>query len=397
MFGSIASALSGLLGFSKGLDVLSNNIANLNTPGFKSTELQFRDLFYRYGLAGGDGRQEQLGQGVDAGTSRTVFRQGELSASDKSLDTAIDGNGFFVLRRDGKTFYTRSGQFAFNDEGFLIDSATQARVAAFSGGRLTDIDITGFRTNAARATSLATFAGQLDTNVTGVGDPPVSRTVAVFDESGVSHNLTVNLTNNGVVGTITTWSVAVLDGTMAVGSGTIQYQGSGDAVVGQSTVTVNYDPLGAPGSTALTLNFSSTRSLSGGTNTLSADTQNGISAGSLMEVSFDEDGVLTLQYSNGQTVTRDRLALAWFGDLQVLTHTGNSLFANDSEQAPILGGPNEGGMGAISSAHLERSNVELTEQFTDMVVIQRGYQASSQVLSVTNEMIQQLLDIRGRR
>ncbi|HXF88972.1 MAG TPA: flagellar hook basal-body protein, partial [Xanthobacteraceae bacterium] len=118
MFSSILSAFSGMLGFSKGLDVISNNVANLNTPGFKAAELQFRDLFYRYSPLQGGGA-EQVGQGVSAGNTRTRYRQGELRETGNPLDLAIDGNGFFVLRKDGETFFTRSGQFEFNGAGVL--------------------------------------------------------------------------------------------------------------------------------------------------------------------------------------------------------------------------------------------------------------------------------------
>src|SRR6266566_1411111 len=113
MFGSIYSGYSGLLGFSKGLDVLSNNVANMNSPGFKSSELSFRDLVYRYGFNGSNGGNPslQIGGGVDTSNTRIKFSQGELRGTGNALDVAIDGNGFFVLRKDGKTFYTRAGQF----------------------------------------------------------------------------------------------------------------------------------------------------------------------------------------------------------------------------------------------------------------------------------------------
>lgn len=400
MLSSIFSAFSGMLGFSKGLDVISNNVANMNTPGFKASELRFRDMFYRYGLAQGGSGSEQVGQGVDTGTTRTKYAQGELRTTDNTMDTAIDGNGFFILRKDGDTFYTRNGQFEFNSQGVLVEHDSQARVAALNGGQLMDISIAGLRVNPSRATSEIVLTGNLDRNAAATS-PYTLSSVSVIDGSGNSHTLSIVFTNNNAT-TSGSWLVEVREGTTVLHSGEIRYQGSGTPQTGFSTLSFAYAPSGAT-STDITLNFGTpgtstgTTSLSGPTSNVSVSSQNGFAAGSLIESSFGTDGVLTLEYSNGQTTTHDRLALAWFEDLQSLTLSGGNLFSSARGQSPIIAGANEKGMGAISSKHIELSNVELTEQFTDMVVIQRGYQASSQVISVANEMTQQLLDLRGRR
>ena len=115
------------------------------------------------------------------------------------------------------------------------------------------------------------------------------------------------------------------------------------------------------------------------------------------KTTFSENGTLSLEYSNGQKLNGPQLALAWFLDLQRLGQQGNSLFVNTGDEHPILGHAAEGIMGKVVSGKIELSNVDLTQQFTDMVIIQRGYQASSQVTTVANEMIQQLLDMRGRK
>jgi len=125
--------------------------------------------------------------------------------------------------------------------------------------------------------------------------------------------------------------------------------------------------------------------------------QNGVAAGSLTKATFDENGALQLTYSNGKTVSGPSLALAWFDDLQSLRLTANSLFVNDTGQVPTIGTASQGVMGRIVAGRVELSNVELTGQFTDLIILQRGYQASSQVVSVANEMIQQLLDIGQKR
>ena len=125
--------------------------------------------------------------------------------------------------------------------------------------------------------------------------------------------------------------------------------------------------------------------------------QDGAAAGSLTSATFDESGALRLSYSNGKTVSAATLALAWFDDLQGLRLSAGSVFVNDGTQTPVIGGAREGIMGRIAAGRVELSNVELTEQFTDLIILQRGYQASSQVTSVANEMIQQLLDLDRKR
>lgn len=688
MLSSIYTALSGMLGFSKGLDVLGNNVANMNTPGFKAGELRFNDLFYRYGLGQGDTGAGQVGQGVGTGSTRTKFGQGELRATNNAMDAAIDGNGFFILQKDGQTFYTRNGQFEFNDEGILVDQDSKAHVMAFTGGRLTDIRIAGLRVDLPQATSRISFTGMLDINTTShqinnvtvidsngtmrtlsvsftlnnspaligsalsttdtvsslnldTNEPPLSTTrttttttnpafdntssslltnrtftnpattytvqtgdtwdiialsiygasdggeelatalgfdpstqpTAGADLSSLPASLTVNVdpyytvtgteswddiasllyggvTNAGdelatalgldplidpVAGaelsgfpatlavTVTTtqtglppfylvqsgdtwndialllygsadagdqlatqlgfdpavdpvadselanlpspfnlttpititvppyyvvqpednswdaigerlygaaglgaqleaqfssvtlatgarldnfpptlaisgqrWTIAVSEGTTAIGSGEIRYAGTTQPINGFDSITINYNPAGAANS-SINLDFSNSTSGSTSGSTLAVGSRDGFTSGSLIESSFDENGALTLKYSNSQTRTREQLALAWFQDLQGLTLVGGNLFTSRNNERPIIATAKSQGMGAISPKHVELSNVELTEQFTDMVVIQRGYQASSQIISVANEMAQQLMDLRGRR
>ena len=150
--------------------------------------------------------------------------------------------------------------------------------------------------------------------------------------------------------------------------------------------------IGDPGS------FSGLTNFSGPTQSnLQVLSQDGAAAGSLTSATFDESGALRLTYSNGKTQSGPTLALAWFDDLQSLRISGGSVFVNDADQAPTLGTASQGAMGRIAAGRVELSNVELTEQFTDLIILQRGYQASSQITSVANEMIQQLLDLDGKR
>jgi len=400
MFGSIYSGYSGLLGFSKGLDVLSNNVANMNSPGFKSSELSFRDLVYRYGFNGSNGGNPslQIGGGVDTSNTRIKFSQGELRGTGNALDVAIDGNGFFVLRKDGKTFYTRAGQFNFDANDILIDQDSGAHVAALVNGRLADISLAGLRISPPQATSSIVFSGNLSRG----GDPHTISAITVFDAAGTSHVLSLTFTRNGTA--TDQWLVEVKDeNNVVIANGEIRYQGNGSPLAGFNTISFNYNPVGAPPS-SITLNFGDPGSFSGSTNfsggttsDLKVQSLDGFGPGSLTEVTFDEQGRLLTKYSNGQNSTHEHIALGWFTDLQHLTQVGKNLFSNDSQQTVTLDIPGNGAMGKLVPKKIELSNVELSEQFTDMVIIQRGYQASSQIISVANEMIQQLFDIRAKR
>jgi len=406
MFNSIYIGYSGLLAFSKGLDGLSHNVANLNTPGFKSSELVFRDMLYRQTTSGGNNAplRVELGGGVDTPTTRTRFRQGDLRDTGTALDAAIDGNGFFVLRDGDRTFYTRNGQFDIGPDDFLIDKVSGARVAGFGGpNSLTDISLSGLRTLPPVATTRVNFSDNLSRN-----DTTRSVTQTVFDAVGGSHALTFFFTNTGAApgsgaSVPGSWSLEVRNsaGTAVAPAGEIRFDtGTGAPVAGFNSMSFTFSPTGAPamnitaffgdpGSTAGTTFFTTASSIR-------VSSQDGRAAGSLTEATFNESGALTLKYSNGQTLTDRQLALAWFDNLSALSQGDHGLFTAPEDAKAIIGTAGDGIMGDIAPKKVELSNVELTEEFTQMVVIQRGYQASSQIISVTNEMIQQLFDLRKR-
>jgi flagellar hook protein FlgE len=405
MIGTIYKGLTGLIGFSKGLDVLGNNIANLNTPGFKGSESSFRDLFYRYSVNGDGQSTSQIGQGVDASSTHTRFRQGELRDTGNPLDIAIDGSGFLILRQDGENYYTRAGQLEFNHDGLLVDRTTGGSVQSLTGSLLLqDINIASLRSNPPQATSRVEFTDNMTRTIPTTGPATHQITgVTVYDSAGTMHTLTINFvsTTPGI------WTLEVLEPaanpTAVIGTGEIRYQGNGTPELNYNMATFNLAPAGTTAST-ITLffgepgTFSWTTGFSGSTTSdAQVSTQDGYAVGSMTEATFSENGTLTLSYSNGQITDGPRLALAWFNDLQRLEMQGNSLFANNGDEQPILGHAAEGVMGQVVAEKIELSNVELTEQFTDMVIIQRGYQASSQITTVANEMIQQLFEMQGRK
>ncbi|TAK83701.1 MAG: flagellar hook-basal body complex protein [Aquabacterium sp.] len=392
MLESIYVGLTGLAGYSKGLNVISNNVANLNSPGFKGAQLQFADLYYRD--AGGDVPQE-LGMGLQTGGTFLNFAQGEGRDTGNDLDLMIDGAGLFVLRGDdGQLQYTRAGQFGLDDEGRLVDKSSGARVAASdAGGNLTDIGIAGLRFSAPLATRSVELAGNLS-----VADTQhVLPDVTVYDAAGGARSLKLTLDNNSAT-TPGTWTltVALQDGTQ-VGSGQVRFA-NGRPQPGFDNVLVAWQPpTGTPLSLRIALSYDTTNTDGGTESTLALRTQDGYAAGSLVRTSFDADGTFTTEYSNGQTTRHGRLALAWFDSPDQLEPVGNNAFVFRSGAQPRFGQPRGEGFGAIKGRTVELSNVDLAKQFSELIITQRGYQASSQVITTANEMLQQLMDMRGKR
>jgi flagellar hook protein FlgE len=405
-FGTIHKGATGLLAFSRGLDVLSNNIANLNTPGFKRSDILFRELFYQYQLTGDNGggsSTSQLGNGVTTRGTLISFAQGDLQESGNGTDVAINGNGFFVLRRDDAVFYTRAGQFQLDTDGFLVSTALDARVAGIdASGNLVDINIADLRVNPAQPTTEINFHRNL---APAASTPFVVPNVQVFDSLGRTHELEITFTSNSSpTAAPRSWLVSVEDEATSAPLATnleIRFQPDGTPETNFNAVTFNFQPTGAAANT-ITLFFGEPGQLGGVTSTGSGSNvsvldQNGLAAGNLLDLGFAEDGTLELRYTNEETADAGRLALAWFDQLQTLRQMGNGLFLAPEDLTVRLGGPGDDVMGDIVGGSLEISNVELTQEFTELIIVQRGYQASSQVVTVANEMIQQLLDAgKGR-
>ena len=401
MFESIYLGLTGLAAFSRNLTVIGNNVSNMNTPGFRASEMAFSDLFYENALSDrndGSGARLQLGSGVGVDGTRLLFTQGSLRDTGNPTDLGIDGSGFFVLRTADRTAYTRAGDFSFDSDGFLV-ARDGARVAALgAGGSLADLGIGSLRTNPPRATSTVHFVDNLSS-----GDSDHSVDVTAFDAAGGSHPLTVKFTNNGTV-TPRSWRVEVSDAAGgAVASGEIRFNGDGSPASGFNSLAFTLNAAGAP-ATAIALDFGEAGTFSGATNfsagsdsTLKTSSQDGFAPGAMTSVTFDPDGTVAVSYSNGQSARGARVALATFASPEALAALGGARFGNGNGQAAVLGGPGDPGFGAIRAGALESANVDLAQQFGELIITQRGYQAASQVVSTANDMIQQLLDMRSHK
>lgn len=398
MLDSIFIGTSGLMSFTRGLSNISNNVANMNTAGFKSFQLDYRDLFYRYQFGGNPDQQGAgsyaAGSGVAASDARILFTDGQFRQTGNDLDVALSGHGLFVLRKDGQTYYTRDGEFKIDTAGYLVAASDGARVAGYSSsGGLEDISVNGKRSNAAQATKNIQFANSLSTSSTTAN----VQNIPVYDSLGVKHLLTLNLTKDTTITSPITWNYSLMDGSTTVTTGSVQYDTAGSPVAGADTQTFSYTPSNGASATTVKLDFSNTSYLSSSSATLSVGTSDGFTAGFLSKEAIDTNGNVVLTYSNGQTVKSQQLAIAWFDNLESLKAQGGNRYTVAFPENRVLGTVGTKGLGSLQVGGIELSNVDQSTEFSELIIIQRGYQASSQVVTAANEMIQQLGDLRGRR
>ncbi|TFY97076.1 flagellar hook protein FlgE [Ramlibacter humi] len=391
MLDSINVGMSGLLGFSRGLRVIGNNTANMNTPGYKSATLQFTDLFYANQANGTEGRT-QLGQGLGTAGTTLDFRAADLRQSGNEFDLGIDGGGFFVLRDEqGRTRYTRAGQFDFDQEGRFINRIDGSQVMGLdAGGNLVAISIAGMRAIGGQATRNVRFTG----NLSATTPEQTVGSVKVYDAMGGEHTLSVKFTNTGTT-TPGSWKVQLLDGSSVVGTTQMVFV-DGRPTAATSKFAFTYTPAGRE-SQELTLDFSSdvTSFASGSLSTLAMTSQDGSPPGQLTKVTFDSQGTLVATYSNNRTARGARLALARFDTTDAVEDLGSNQFGEANGIAWKLGYAGDGVFGSVKAGVLEVSNVDLSREFSELVVMQRGYQASSQVVSTANEMLQELFQMKG--
>ncbi|MBC3911119.1 flagellar hook protein FlgE [Undibacterium umbellatum] len=405
MLDSIYIGMSGLQGYSRGLKIIANNTANINTPGFKSSSLQFGDMFYANGDQSGTSKGTFGSSGHGLMTSGTTlnFKQGELRQTGNALDLAVDGAGMFTLKdANGKLHYTRAGQFEFNSSGVLVNRLDGSKVMGRdTSGALAEITVNGTRASNSKASTTVTFKGNVDYSSTTV----TVNSVKVIDSAGGEHNLTTKLTKTST----DNWSVDVSENGVSVGTGNIVFL-NGKTVLASSKVVINFAPAGMT-STALTLDFSTdvssfaantpnptnpTNPTNSNLTPLAFNTQDGFSAGSLTGASFDANGVLVMTYSNGQTSKGNRLALGRFDTTDAVQAVGGNQFDSTDPTAWHSGSAGENGFGSVKSGMVEISNVDLSQEFSDLVIMQRGYQASSQIITTANEMLQELFAMKGK-
>lgn len=390
MLDSIYIGMSGLTGYAQGLRVIANNTANVNTPGFKGSSLQFTDLF---SSGSGNGGAGQVGHGLATNGTTLNFRQGELRQTGNALDLALNGEGLFTLKdQSGKIHYTRAGQFQFDSDGVLVNRADGTRVMGLAAnGTLAEVSIADARTTSGKASSVVSFTG----NLSSTAATQSVNGITVFDAVGGEHALSLNFTNTNAAAA-GSWQVALLDGDTTVASKQIIFD-SGKPTAATAQWRFDYAPAGLE-SLPLTFDFSEgvTSFAAGNLSTLAMTRQDGFSPAALTKATFGTSGALSMTYANGQTVKGARLALGRFDSLDDVSAIGGGSFDAINRNGWHVGGAETGAFGAISAGTVEISNVDLSQEFSDLVVMQRGYQASSQIMSTADDMLKELFAMSGK-
>ncbi|PRN03008.1 flagellar biosynthesis protein FlgE [Pseudomonas sp. LLC-1] len=387
MLQAFFNGLSGLLAFSKGLDNVSNNVSNMNTPAYRGSDTFFRSV------------NGQDGQGLGAGITGTQVRTkaGDTRQTGNDTNAAITGAGYFVLHDSHQQlFYTRAGQFEIDKDGYLVDSVSQFRVQGVdASGNRGDININERRSLPPTATTKVEMIGTLARSGTSEATHQI-KDIVVYDASGSSQKLTLKFTPQTTSVSSNSWQVDVSNaqGTLLT-SGSIAFGIDGSPQVGHNTLSV---PLATNGSSqAIVLDFGTPGSYnlasqvaSGPSHTLTAKVVDGSAVSGLSTYAFDEKGVMKLTYASGEKRDGSQLVLANFDDSAALIVGEKSLYRSPEYMRPQFGRATEGHFGRIQGGYLELSNVDLAQEFGDILIIQRGYQASSRVMTVSNEMIEQL-------
>jgi flagellar hook protein FlgE len=395
------------------LDVVGNNLANLNTIGFKAQRVQFKDLLYQSVQAGtalsgniGSTNPQQIGFGVQIGSIDTMFNAGSSTATGRDLDISLAGNGFFVVNDGQRDLFTRSGAFAVDSNGFLTDSNTGFRVQRFGSAGEGGVGIPGFQTVGdlrIRVPFNATAPGLPTTTVNYQGNLSAAAVVGnsfdtaiqVFDSQSNQRAFTLTFTKTAA--NTFSLSATVGGGTVTFPSGnTVTFDANG-LIQTPSQITVNLNGLPAP--QTLTLNLGTPgQSVGvtqfGGPSTTGAITQDGSGAGTLNSINVDQSGVLQGIFTNGRVLPLAQLGIANFANIGGLNREGNNYFSTSSASGEaLIGTAGTGGRGLTSRGSLEGSNVDISIEFSRLIIAQRGFQVNTRTISAANEVLQDLANI----
>ena len=418
--GSFAASLSGLHANQQKLSVIGNNLANINTVAFKASNVAFADLVSQ-SIGGSGANPMQIGLGVSVGEINPIFSQGGIESTGVTTNVAIQGPGFFLLGDSANRTYSRAGNFSFNSEGALV-SADGRIVQGYTAtdpvtrqivvtGQPSDIRIPPGVLRAPVATTQIGMTANLDANA--VAGTKFNASVELYDSLGVPHVATTTFTKTAAGAwsySVTVPGAEVTGGTAGtpfqIATGTLQFnsqgklsQVNGGAVAdvtiagpawanGSATVGFNWDLVDANGLGAIT-GYSATSATS---SVNQNGTATGVAAGL---VSIDQAGELIASFGVGETVVVGQLALATFNDPQGLVKSGTNLFAQSERSgSPSVGVAGTGSRGTLVGSALEQSNVDIAQEFTQMILAQRGYQANSKSITVSDELIQETLNLK---
>ncbi len=415
MIRSLSTAVSGLRNHQSKLDVVGNNIANVNTVGYKYNTALFENIFSQTlqgatspqgGLGGVNPMQVGLGMGLSSSTA--VQTQGALTSTGRESDLAIEGNGFYVVTDGAQNFYTRDGSFVRDSSGVLVNANGMslmgwAPVLDEDGEEIIDpsqalskIRIPLGEDTIAKVTTEATFVGNLNAIV----DPdaqPYTYIFNAFDTLGTRHELEIKFewSNNNE------WEYEIthLDDDIELtngGTGTLEFLSSGNIDFGEleTIENISFDPGNGAASVDFSPDFSSLTQFVMDSNVIVRE-QDGFPAGELVAFDVHKTGIVSGTYTNGMTKTLGQIAMASFINPEGLLNLGANIYdvsANSGDAR--IGIPGKQGRGLIQARALEMSNVDLANEFTQMITTSRAFQANSREISTSDEVLQELVNLK---
>ena len=422
---SFSIPLTGLEADSTALNTIANNLSNMNTTGFKSASTNFADLFYQQIGTTGSGDPIQVGAGVQVASNEISFTQGSISSTGNSTDVALNGNGFFVASNgSGGYEYTRAGDFTMNSDGALVTSNGLSVMGypAVNGvvntnAPLTAISIPVGQVQEPQATTTLSMTANLDSaSATGTQFPAE---VTVYDSLGEPHVATVTYQQTAA----NTWSYSVAlpasdfaSGVSTPVTGTMQFDANGNLTtitptggaaetVGTTAGDVSSIALGftglADGANDLNMQWnllgsSGTPTISqvDTTSAVSATTQSGYASGQYQSFTIGSDGTVTVTYSNGQQQNVGQLALANVANLQGLSLLGDGDYAATlASGAAVIGPSGTSGLATMQDGALDASNVNISSEFSDLIVAQRAFEANAKSVTTFDTVTQDTINM----
>lgn len=417
---ALYSGVSGLNTNAQAMSVIGNNLANTNTVGFKVSRSVFSDLLSA--SVNGSGGFSQVGRGVGLSSVDQVFSQGTFESTESSLDVAIEGDGFFILKAEDTdtSFYSRAGAFRFDDGGYLVNPEglrVQGKAfdadGNFAAGDATDIQVVSSGLIAGNVTNELTLTTNLDSN-SAEKDPALFATddaatydyassTTIYDSLGNAQQLTTYFSKSDTAANTWSWGYS-FDRDDGTGTDTIEtirgtfqdslvFGGDGELLAATTGVVPAIEwNNGSDNTVAIDIVFDTTQFNS--ESIVISQEQNGFGAGNLTGVDFDEDGIVTASYSNGESIQIAQVVLGRFINPNGLQVTGRNLFIETTTSgAPRTGLPGPE-LGNIFTNSLEQSGVDMGAEFVKMITVQRGFQANSKIITTVDELLGELINLK---
>ncbi len=412
MLPSFYTALTGLNGNQQWLNVISDNIANVNTIGFKSERLTFEDLIAHSltTFANNTPKNIEIGGGSFVALTTKDFSQGSFMNTNSPTDLALDGEGFFMVRdNQGTVYYTRAGQFRLDANGDIVNvdgMKLQGWKLDSNGniaGAIDKINVPYAINPTITTKVLLEEPTNLDSRssvISATFNPTDSTTfnyvnsMAIYDSLGNPHTLSLYFQKTGASTTGSTWNVyAYLNNnlTTQVGSTTLNFDTNGNLTSGSPMALSITLTNGAISPQSITVDFTKVKQVA--SDFIFYAQQDGFAKGDLLGVAVTEDGVAKGMYSNGKVMDIARLAVATFKDKEMLVRKGNNLYLPNTQTFTPLITPG-GILSKVRSGFLELSNVDISKEFINLITAQRSYQANARVITTDDQILQEAMNIK---